>query len=129
MRRRDFMRVKDLQASIDALETVLQDLRDSSIQSPSLEDKGSTPTRNIKSSVESTILKLQETEEKLIRRKQELATLKCEITDYIITVKEPVLASILSYRFIMGYTWGKTARLMHTSEAAIKKTYERAIKK
>lgn len=123
------MRVKDLQTSIDALEVVLQDLRDSSIQSPGLEDKGTTPTKKITSNVENTVIKVEQTEQKLLKRKKELSKLKAEITDYIVTVKDPILAAILSYRFILGYSWAKTARLMHTSEEAIKKTYQRAIRK
>lgn len=129
MRRTELMRVKDLQTSIDALEALLQDLRDSSLQSPGLEDKGSTPTRNISSNVEQTVLKMEKTEEKLLKRKQELSELKTEITDFIVTVKDPILASILSYRFILGYSWSKTASLMHTTEDSIKKVYQRAIKK
>lgn len=129
--RQDLKRIRDIERSIEALQIVLDDIRASSYQSPAFEDRGTSGTINTSSKTEQLALKADDVIRMLEQKQEELKEQKLKVSVYIaeLSSEDPVLSAALTYKFIKGYSWNKTAQIMHTTEASLKMMYSRKIPK
>lgn len=59
-------------------------------------------------------------EERLKRRRAEVAGQLEQIEDFIDGLEDSQLRQIIHYRYIRGYSWVKTAQMMHNKESTVK---------
>lgn len=64
-------------------------------------------------------------EKRLEERKERLAEQLAEIDDFIDGLEDSQLRQIIQYRYVKGYSWAKTARLVNNKESAVKMRVKR----
>lgn len=64
-------------------------------------------------------------EKRLEERRERLAEQLAEIDDFIDGLEDSQLRQIINYRYVQGYSWVKTARLVHNKENAIRMRVKR----
>ena len=64
-------------------------------------------------------------EKRLEERRERLYAMLTEIDDFIDKLEDSQLRQIINYRYVQGYSWVKTARLVHNKENAIRMRVKR----
>ena len=64
-------------------------------------------------------------EKRLEERRERLAEQLAEIDDFIDSLEDSQLRQIIQYRYVKGYSWVKTARLVNNKESAVKMRVKR----
>lgn len=64
-------------------------------------------------------------EKRLEERRERLAERLAEIDDFIDGLEDSQLRQIIQYRYVKGYSWVKTARLVNNKESAVKMRVKR----
>lgn len=67
-------------------------------------------------------------EKRLEERMERLDAMLTEIDDFIDKLEDSQLRQIINYRYVQGYSWVKTARLVHNKENAIRMRVKRYFK-
>lgn len=61
----------------------------------------------------------------LIQKDDELLEKQIEVEEYIDSISDSYIRSLMRYRYMDGLTWRQVARQMHTTEEAARKTISR----
>lgn len=69
--------------------------------------------------------RIRQKEERLKRRRAEVAEQLEQIEDFIDGLEDSQLRQIIYYRYVKGYEWPKTAYLMHNKESTLKMRLKR----
>lgn len=64
-------------------------------------------------------------EKRLEERRERLDAMLTEIDNFIDELEDSQLRQIINYRYVQGYSWVKTARLVHNKESAVKMRVKR----
>lgn len=64
-------------------------------------------------------------EKRLEERRERLAERLAEIDDFIDGLEDSQLRQIIQYRYVKGYSWVKTARLVNNKESAVRMRVQR----
>lgn len=64
-------------------------------------------------------------EKRLEERRERIAEQLAEIDDFIDSLEDSQLRQIIQYRYVKGYSWTKTARLVNNKESAVKMRVKR----
>ena len=84
-------------------------------------------SRSLKAPFIRYIDRIQRKEEELSKKVEELLNLKDEIHEAIVTVNDPVMELVLTYRYINFWEWCDIASKLHYAESYVYKLHRKAI--
>lgn len=64
-------------------------------------------------------------EKRLEERRERLAEQLAEIDDFIDSLEDSQLRQIIQYRYVKGYSWVKTAQMVHNKESTVRMRIQR----
>ena len=64
-------------------------------------------------------------EARLRERRERLDTMLAEIDDFIDSLEDSQLRQIIQYRYVKGYSWVKTAQMVHNKESTVRMRIQR----